>query len=337
MHNTFIIAEAGVNHNGDFGLAKKLVDAAVATGCDAIKFQTFNANNLVSKQAQKADYQKKTTGSNESQFDMIKRLELSYDDFRNLKSYCDQKNIMFLSSPFDIESVDFLADLGLAIFKIPSGEITNLPYLRRINFYKRKVILSTGMASTDEILEALSILKDCNVSVLHCTTEYPCPYEEVNLKVLNTLKDIAKKLDNVESIGYSDHTQDIEIPIAAVALGAEVIEKHFTLDRNMEGPDHRASLEPDELKKMVESIRNLEKAIGDGVKKITESEKKNIIVVRKSIVAKKFIRKGEVFSEKNITTKRPGIGLSPMLWDSVIGLCATKDYHEDECIQEVIA
>lgn len=336
MNRTFIIAEAGVNHNGSVVLAKKLVDTAIDAGCDAVKFQTFKAKNLVSRQAQKADYQKKSTDANESQFEMLEKLEFSYEYFKDLKSYCDRNNIMFLSSPFDIESIDFLAELGLSIFKIPSGEITNLPYLRRINFYKKKVILSTGMANVNEILDALKILCDCKVSVLHCTTEYPCPYDEVNLNVLHNLANITANLNNVETIGYSDHTQGIEIPIAAVACGAKIIEKHFTLNNNMEGPDHKASLAPDKLKKMVMSIRKIEQAMGDEVKQITESEQKNMMVVRKSIVAKRFIKKGEILSEENMTTKRPAMGLSPMLWDKVVGLQASRDYLEDENIEESV-
>ena len=332
MSKTFIIAEAGVNHNGSLEIAKKLVDVAADAGCDAVKFQTFKAKNLVSKQAQKAAYQKLTTQADESQLDMIKKLELSYDDFYQLKLYCDENRIMFMSSPFDVDSVDFLADLGLSVFKIPSGEITNLPYLRRINSYKRKVILSTGMSTLDEIKIALEILRDCETAVLHCTTEYPCPYKEVNLRVLQTLKQELQ----VE-VGYSDHTNGIEIPIAAVARGATIIEKHFTLDKNMKGPDHKASLEPNELRQMVSAIRHVEDAIsGDGTKRPTESEIKNIDIVRKSIVAKCAIRYGEVFTDDNITTKRPATGLSPMLWDSVLGKQATHDYNEDDMIDERI-
>lgn len=332
MSKIFIIAEAGVNHNGSIELAKRLVDVAVDAGCDAVKFQTFKAKNLVSKQAQKADYQKKTTSANGSQLDMIKKLELSYEDFNQLKRYCDENHIMFMSSPFDLDSVDFLADLGLSVFKIPSGEITNLPYLRRINSYKRKVILSTGMSTLDEIKTALGILRDCEVAVLHCTTEYPCPYDEVNLRVLQTLKQELQ----VE-VGYSDHTKGIEIPIAAIACGATIIEKHFTLDKNMKGPDHKASLEPSELRQMVSAIRNVEAAIsGDGIKRPSRSEIKNINIVRKSIVAKCSIHRGEVFSNDNIAAKRPATGLSPMLWDSVIGKQATRNYGEDDMIDEKI-
>lgn len=332
MNRTFIIAEAGVNHNGSIELAKRLVDVAVDAGCDAVKFQTFKAENVVTKGAEKAKYQKVTANADESQLDMIKKLELSYGDFNHLKRYCDENHIMFMSSPFDVDSVDFLADLGLSVFKIPSGEITNLPYLRRINSYKRKVILSTGMSTLDEIKVALEILRNCEIAVLHCTTEYPCPYDEINLRVLQTLKQELQ----VE-VGYSDHSKGIEIPIAAVACGATIIEKHFTLDKSMKGPDHKASLEPSELRQMVSAIRNVEAAIsGDGIKRPSQSEIKNINIVRKSIVSKCTIHRGEVFTNDNITTKRPATGLSPMLWDSIIGKRATRDYSEDDMIDEKI-
>lgn len=332
MNRTFIIAEAGVNHNGSIELAKRLVDVAVDAGCDAVKFQTFKAENVVTKGAEKAKYQKVTANADESQLDMIKKLELSYGDFNHLKRYCDENHIMFMSSPFDVDSVDFLADLGLSVFKIPSGEITNLPYLRRINSYKRKVILSTGMSTLDEIKVALEILRNCEIAVLHCTTEYPCPYDEINLRVLQTLKQELQ----VE-VGYSDHSKGIEIPIAAVACGATIIEKHFTLDKSMKGPDHKASLEPSELRQMVSAIRNVEAAIsGDGIKRPSQSEIKNINIVRKSIVSKCTIHRGEVFTNDNITTKRPATGLSPMLWDSIIGKRATRDYNEDDMIDEQI-
>jgi len=332
MNKVFIIAEAGVNHNGDVNLAKKLVDVAKKAGADAVKFQTFKAENLVSKSAKKADYQVENTGNNESQYEMIKKLELSFDDFIELKKYCDEKEIMFLSTPFDDESIEFLNNLGIEIFKIPSGEITNLPYLRKIGKLRKKVILSTGMADLGEIEDALDVLinsgtKKENITVLHANTEYPTPFEDVNLKAMQTIScafDVA--------VGYSDHTMGIEVPIAAVAMGARVIEKHFTLDRNLEGPDHRASLEPDELKAMVSAIRNIEKALGNGLKKPSRSEKKNIEVARKSIVAKRDIKKGEKFSEENLTVKRPGNGISPMRWDEIIGKTAQKDYKEDELI-----
>ena len=324
---TFIIAEAGVNHNGSVELAKQLVDKAVFAGVDCIKFQTFKAKNLVNKGAKKADYQVANTKNNDSQLSMLQKLELSFQDFVELKNYCDSKNIMFLSTPFDNESIEFLANLGMPIFKVPSGEITNLPYLRKINSYKREVILSTGMATLDEIRDALNVLKDCKVSLLHCTTEYPCPYDGVNMNAMLTLKD-----EFGLEVGYSDHTQGIEIPIMAVSMGAKIIEKHFTLDKNMEGPDHKASLEPQELKAMVDSIRNIEKAFGSGVKEPQEAEKKNIAIARKSIVAKCDIKKGEILTEQNITTKRPGNGISPMKWDEILGTVANKDYVEDELI-----
>ena len=326
MKKVFIIAEAGVNHNGSFELAKKLVDSAVYAGVDCIKFQTFKAENLVNKSAKKAEYQLQNTKNNGSQFSMLKKLELSFDEFIELKQYCDKKKIMFLSTPFDIETMVFLEPL-INVFKIPSGEITNLPYLRKINSYKKDVILSTGMANLDEIQDALNVLKDCKVTLLHCTTEYPCPYEGVNMKAMLTMKEKFNL-----PVGYSDHTQGIEIPVMAVAMGAEVIEKHFTLDKKMEGPDHKASLEPDELKAMVQSIRNAEKAFGDGVKEPQEAEKKNIEIARKSIVARCDIKKGEMFTEKNLTVKRPATGLSPMKWDEIVGTYATKDYNEDEII-----
>lgn len=327
MKKVFIIAEAGVNHNGSIELAKQLVDKAVFAGVDCVKFQTFKAENLVNKEAKKADYQVNNTGNNDSQLSMLKKLELSFDNFVELKKYCDDKGIVFLSTPFDHESIEFLASLNMPIFKIPSGEITNLPYLRKINSYKKEVILSTGMATIDEIQDALKVLKDCKVTLLHCTTEYPCPYESVNMNAMLTLKN-EFGLD----VGYSDHTQGIEIPIMAVAMGAKVIEKHFTLDKNMEGPDHKASLEPHELKAMVDAIRNIEKAFGDGVKEPQEAEKKNITIARKSIVAKCDIKKGEILTEENITTKRPGNGISPMKWDEIIGTIANKDFQEDELI-----
>lgn len=326
---TFIIAEIGVNHNGSIELAKRMVDEIVLCGCDCAKFQTFKSENLVNNEAKMAKYQKENLKNNLTQLEMLKKLELNKEDFIELKKYCEIKNIMFLSTPFDLESCDFLNSLGMEIFKIPSGEITNLPYLRKINSFKKDVILSTGMANLKEIREALKILKDCKVSILHCTTQYPTPYEDVNLKAIETLK----KEFNLP-VGYSDHTQGIEVPIAAVTMGAEIIEKHFTLDKNMEGPDHKASLEPEELAQMVISIRNIEKALGDGVKQPKKSEISNIEIARKSIVAKCDIKKGEIFSENNLTTKRPGSGISPMKWDEIIGKIATKDYFEDEIICE---
>lgn len=330
--NVFIIAEAGVNHNGSMELAKKLVDVAVDANADAIKFQTFKAEKLVSKNAQKAEYQKNTTDSNETQFDMIKKLELDTSAHMELIEYCKEKNIIFLSTPFDQDSIDLLDELGLDIFKIPSGEITNLPYLRYLGRLDKKIILSTGMADIGEIEDALSVLikmgtQKKNITVLHANTEYPTPMSDVNLKAMVT---IGRTFDI--AYGYSDHTLGIEVDIAAVAMGASVIEKHFTLDKSMEGPDHKASLEPKELKAMVKAIRNIETALGSVVKAPSPSELKNKQVARKSIVAARMIKKGETFCEKNITTKRPGNGISPMRWDEIIGLKALKDYNKDELI-----
>jgi N,N'-diacetyllegionaminate synthase len=333
MNKVFIIAEAGVNHNGSIELAKKLIDVASESGADAVKFQTFKAEKLVSKNAQKADYQKQTTDTKESQFDMIKKLELDMDTHKELMAYCKTKNIMFLSTPFDHDSIELLSDLGLEIFKIPSGEITNLPYLRHIGKLNKKVILSTGMADIGEIEDALDILinagtKKENITVLHANTMYPTPMEDVNLKAMVTIGntfDIA--------FGYSDHTLGIEVDIAAVALGACCIEKHFTLDKTMEGPDHKASLEPDELKAMVKAIRNIELALGSCVKKPTNSEIPNMKIARKSIVANKNIQKGEMFNENNLTIKRPGDGINPMQWDEIIGKIAKKNFLKDEIIK----
>lgn len=332
MNKVFIIAEAGVNHNGSIDLAKKLIDVASESGVDAVKFQTFKAENLVSKNAQKADYQKQTTDKNESQFDMIKKLELDVDTHKELMFYCKTKDIMFLSTPFDHDSIDLLSDLGLEIFKIPSGEITNLPYLRHIGRLNKKVILSTGMADNGEIEDALDVLiaagtKKENITVLHANTMYPTPMEDVNLKAMVT---IGNTFD--VAFGYSDHTLGIEVDIAAVAMGACCIEKHFTLDKTMEGPDHKASLEPDELKAMVKAIRNIELALGSCVKKPSKSEIPNIQIARKSIVAKMDIKKGEILSENNLEIKRPGNGINPMRWDEIVGSIAIKDYKEDELI-----
>ena len=332
MNKVFIIAEAGVNHNGSVELAKKLIDVASEAGADAVKFQTFKAENLVSKNAQKANYQKQTTNSDESQFDMIKKLELDVKTHKILMDYCKEKCIMFLSTPFDHDSIELLNDLGLEVFKIPSGEITNLPYLRHIGKLNKKVILSTGMADIGEIEDAMDILvnagtKKENIIVLHANTEYPTPYEDVNLKATVT---IGNTFD--VAFGYSDHTLGIEVDIAAVAMGACCIEKHFTLDCTMEGPDHKASLEPDELKAMIKAIRNIELALGNGIKKPSVSESKNINIARKSIVAKVDIKKGEILSVDNLAVKRPGNGINPMRWDEVIGTVASKDYKEDELI-----
>ena len=333
MKKVFIIAEAGVNHNGSIELAKKLIDVAVEAKVDAVKFQTFKTELCISKDAKKADYQvENTKNATETQFEMVKKLELSEDMHYELLSYCKTKNIMFLSTPFDHDSIELLDNLGLEIFKIPSGEITNLPYLRHIGRLDKKVILSTGMANIGEIEDALNILinagtKKENITVLHANTEYPTPMEDVNLKAMVTIGntfDIA--------FGYSDHTLGIEVDIAAVALGASCIEKHFTLDCTMEGPDHKASLEPDELKAMVKAIRNIELALGSVIKKPSNSELKNKSIARKSIVAKTEIKKGDKLSEENITIKRPGSGINPMRWDEVVGSIALKDYKEDELI-----
>ncbi|WP_109098915.1 N-acetylneuraminate synthase [Aquimarina sp. AU58] len=328
-----IIAEAGVNHNGDIKLAKKLIDAAAAAGVDYVKFQTFNSKKLVSKNAQKATYQKENTGNaSESQLAMLQKLELSKDMHLELIQYCNSKNIKFLSTGFDLESIDFLNELNIDLFKVPSGEITNLPYLRKIGSLGKPIIISTGMADLKEIEEAVHVVVEAgasmsSITILHCNTEYPTPMHDVNLRAMNTIKETF----NVP-IGYSDHTLGIEIPIAAVALGATVIEKHFTLDKTMEGPDHKASLEPEELKAMVTAIRNIENALGHGRKEPSNSEKKNKEIARKSIVAKKSIQLGDIFTDDNITVKRPGSGISPMKWDSVIGTKALRDYQEDDLI-----
>ncbi|MEW5743966.1 MAG: N-acetylneuraminate synthase [Nitrospirota bacterium] len=329
----FVIAEAGVNHNGDIAIARRMIDAASEAGADAVKFQTFKAERVISRNAPKADYQKKTTGTRESQLEMVNRLELDRKAHRELVTHCRRKRIAFLSTPFDLESIDLLNALGLTIFKIPSGEITNLPYLRKIGGLRKKIILSTGMADMGEIEDALDVLTQAgtakrDITVLHCTTEYPAPLKDVNLLAMITIRDAFKV-----SVGYSDHTNGIEVPIAAVALGATVIEKHFTLDRTMEGPDHKASLEYGELKSMITAIRNTERALGNGIKSPSLSEMKNKIAVRKSIVASRNIEKGETLSEENVTVKRPGTGISPMKWDSVIGTVAKAKFTEDEIIE----
>lgn len=332
MSHVFIIAEAGVNHNGSLALAKKLIDVASDAGADAVKFQTFKADKLVSKTAKKAAYQQETTDENESQYEMIKKLELDIAAHYELIAYCKLKNILFLSTPFDHESIELLNKLEMKIFKIPSGEITNLPYLRRIGALGKEVILSTGMADLQEVKDALNVLVKAGTSkekitVLHATTEYPCPINEVNLRAMQTMHDAF----NVK-VGYSDHTKGIEIPIAAVAMGACIIEKHFTLDKNMQGPDHKASLEPEELIAMVKAIRNIEDALGDGIKQPSKSEMKNMPIARKSIITCKAIAKGECFSEENLTIKRPGNGMNPMRWYEIIGTIAAKNYDEDELI-----
>jgi len=327
MNRTLIIAEAGVNHNGDIDLAKKLIDAAVDAGVDFVKFQTFKANKIVSPNAKKADYQIKNTGEEvESQWEMLKKLELSDTDHQELISYCQKKSINFFSTAFDVDGISYLSSLGFNLFKIPSGELTNFPYLKAIAQTKKPVILSTGMANLDEIRAAIAVLitngtKKEQLTVLHCNTEYPTPMYDVNLKAMLTIK----KAFNV-SIGYSDHTLGIEVPIAAVAMGATVIEKHFTLDRNLKGPDHKASLEPKELKDMVDAIRNIEKAIsGNGLKEPSLSEKKNIQIARKSIHLSKDLSMGSVITELDIIPLRPGDGISPMNWDKVIGKTVVRD------------
>ena len=333
MKRTFIIAEAGVNHNGSLELAKKMIDVAVEAGADAVKFQTFKAEKVVSRYAPKAEYQKKTTTADESQLEMVKKLELDEVAHEKLLAYCRSRNIQFLSTPFDLESIDLLNKLGLEIFKIPSGEITNLPYLRKIGALKKEIILSTGMANLGEIEAVLDVLTSTgtklkDITILHCNTEYPTPMQDVNLKAMLTIKAAFTGVN----IGYSDHTEGIEVPIAAVAMGATIIEKHFTLDKNLPGPDHKASLEPDELTAMVRAIRNIEKALGSGIKKPSPSESKNMAIARKSIVAAQAIATGEEFTNNNLTAKRPGTGLSPMKWDEVIGRKAEKDYKTDEII-----
>jgi N,N'-diacetyllegionaminate synthase len=335
MNKVIIIAEAGVNHNGDIELAKNLIDAAVEAGVDYVKFQTFKSENLVSKEAKKADYQiENTQNASENQLQMLKKLELTHAQHAELISYCKQKHISFFSTAFDLDSLNYLKELGLKMVKIPSGEITNLPYLRRAASLFKEVILSTGMSTMDEIADALDVFLQAGISrdsitILHCNTEYPTPMLDVNLMAMLAIQ----KVFNTK-VGYSDHTLGAEVPIAAVALGAKIIEKHFTLDRSLPGPDQLASLEPKELKFMVDSIRNIELAIsGSGEKNPSDSEIKNIEIARKSIVAKTNIIKGEVFSEKNITTKRPGNGLSPMQWDNVIGKIANKNFYEDDLIE----
>ena len=328
-----IIAEIGVNHNGQMDLAYQLIDVAKDAGADVAKFQTSIPNLLISKHAIKAEYQLASTDPNETQLEMCNKLAFPLENFDDLKLYAEKRGIEFLSTPFDLVSIDYLNQLGLNSFKIPSGEITNLPYLRKIGGLDKKVIMSSGMAELSEIQEAINVLtesgtKKNKITVLHCNTAYPTPFKDVNLKAMITIHEEL----GVE-VGYSDHTLGIEIPIAAVALGATVIEKHFTLDRTFPGPDHQASLEPDELKLMVLAIRNLEQALGNGVKQPSPSELKNILIARKSIIASSPIRKGERFSEENITVKRPGSGISPMRWDEIIGEYAAHDFAMDELIE----
>ena len=326
-----IIAEAGVNHNGSAALAKQMVDAAKEAGADYIKFQTFIPKKLVSKFAEKADYQKETTGSGESQLEMLEKLALTQKDFTELNRYCREKQMGFLSTPFDLDSIEFLDTFDMDFWKLPSGEITNLPYLEKIGQTRKPVVMSTGMSSLQEVKDAAAVLRKAGakeITLLHCNTQYPTPMEDVNLRAMQTLE---KELNL--PVGYSDHTQGIEIPIAAVAMNACIIEKHFTLDRSMEGPDHKASLEPDELKAMVQAVRNVEQALGNGKKEPSPSELGNISVVRKSIVAKCGIKKGDTFTEDNLTVKRPGNGISPMRWYEMIGKQAERDFAEDEPVE----
>ncbi len=330
---TLIIAEAGVNHNGDMAIARQLIAAAKSAGADIVKFQTFKTGSLVTKSADKAEYQKSTTGASENQFDMIRKLELSQADHEMLIDECQRQGIRFFSTAFDTESFDMLVSMGLDQVKIPSGELTNLPLLRYMTRLGMPVMLSTGMATLGEIEAAIEEIELAGtprdrITVLHCTTEYPAPMEDVNLRAMASMKAAL----GVE-VGYSDHTPGIEIPIAAVALGARVIEKHFTLDRTLPGPDHKASLEPHELKAMVDAIRNVEASLGDGVKRPSASELKNKPIARKSLVAIKSIRAGEPFSAENIGAKRPGIGITPMRWDEVIGRSASRDFAIDELIE----
>lgn len=334
MSAVYIIAEVGVNHNGSLKRAKEMIDVAASAGVDAVKFQTFLAESLVTRTAAKADYQQQSTDTTESQFGMLKKLELSLSDFEELKAHCDEQGVDFLSTPFDLVTIDMLVDLGVDKWKLPSGELTNLLYMRKIGALRQEVILSTGMSDMDEVSAAVSVLESSGVlreqlTLLHCNTEYPTPMHDVNLRAMQTLE---SAFPGLKGIGYSDHTLGIEVPIAAVAMGAIVIEKHFTLDQTLPGPDHRASLEPDDLKAMVHAIRNIEAALGDGAKEPTDSESKNRQIARKSIVAAKGIAAGAEFTEENLTVKRPGTGMSPMLWDQLIGTKAPRAYSEDEVI-----
>ena len=332
--HVLIIAEAGVNHNGSLDLAKQLIDKAVEAGVDIIKFQTFKSEKLVSKAAKQAEYQQRNIGKkDEGQLAMLKKLELSQADHEELIAYCNEKGIRFFSTAFDMDSIDYLHSLNMGLWKIPSGEITNYPYLRKIAQYQEPVILSTGMCELTDIEAALNVLlqygvKKEQITILHCNTEYPTPFADVNLKAM---LEIGEKFG--VQIGYSDHTNGIEVPIAAVALGATVIEKHFTLDKNMEGPDHKASLEPNELEAMVSAIRNIEQALGSGHKTISESERKNIEIARKSIVAACPIKAGELLTEENLTVKRPGTGINPMRWNEVVGTRAVQNYNEEDPIE----
>lgn len=330
---TIIIAEAGVNHNGDLKIAEELIQVAAKAGADFVKFQTFQSNSISSKLAGRAEYQKANMKEDGSQISMLKKLELNFEMHQHLIQVCKQNKIQFLSTAFDLPSIDLLIQLGIKLWKIPSGEITNYPYLKKIGSLNGEVILSTGMSNLGEIEAALSVLENAgtkreNITVLHCTTEYPAPMNEVNLRAMLAIQNAFGV-----KVGYSDHTVGIEISLAAVALGANMIEKHFTLDRNLPGPDHKASLEPNELNALVSGIRNIELALGDGVKKPFPSEIRNMTIARKSLIAKENIRKGEIFTEQNVTTKRPGNGISPMRWDEVMGKTASKDFLEDELIE----
>jgi N-acetylneuraminate synthase len=331
-HPVFIIAEAGVNHNGDIKLARKLVDQAVEAGVDAVKFQTFITEEIVTRHAAKADYQKENTGSRqESQFDMLKKMELSFDEFREVKTYCEKKGIIFLSTPFDHKSVDFLEELEIPAFKIASGEIINFPLLSHIASRGKPIILSTGMSTLEEVEETLGVIhktRNSKVVLLHCTSDYPARVEDVNLRAMISMHQAFHL-----PVGLSDHTMGIEISLAAVAIGASVIEKHFTLDKNLPGPDHRASLESQELKDLVRGIRNIEKALGDGEKSPSRSEMNTKCIARKSIVAARHINKGEVLNEHNLTVKRPGNGISPMRWNEVVGKKVVRDFAKDELIE----
>lgn len=332
MGHTIIIAEAGVNHNGSFEMARELIRAAAQSGVDYVKFQTFKAEKIANKFAGQAEYQKRNMKEDSSQIEMLRRLELTYNDFSKLNIFCKENGVRFMSTPFDLESMDFLASLGMDYMKVPSGEITNLPYLRKIAQTRIPVIMSTGMCTLGQIEDAMDVLYkeglDTDmITLLHCNTEYPTPMIDVNLRAMETLRSAFGT-----QVGYSDHTKGIEVPVAAVAMGATVIEKHFTLDRNLPGPDHVASLEPSELKAMVDAIRNIELAIGTSQKRVSSSERKNIAVARKSIVASRDIKAGEAFTEDNLTVKRPGNGISPMKWDEVIGTTAKRDFIEDELI-----
>ncbi|GIO12293.1 N-acetylneuraminate synthase [Cohnella xylanilytica] len=331
MSRTLIIAEAGVNHNGRMDLAYRLIDVAAEAGADYVKFQTWKSENVISKHAPKAEYQKETTGEEESMLEMEKKLEFPFENFLLLKQYCEKRGIGFMSTPFDIESARFLFSLGIDIMKIPSGEITNLPFLEVLAESPCPLILSTGMCEMSEIEDAVRILRskgNPEITVLHCNTQYPTPMQDVNLRAMLTIREQLRL-----PVGLSDHSLGIEVPIAAVAMGAEVIEKHFTLSREMEGPDHKASLEPSEMARMVAAIRNVEMALGDPQKHVTASEQGNIEVARKSIIASRRIRKGEIFGPDNLTTKRPGTGLSPMRWYEVVGTVAKRDFEEDELIE----